>query len=118
MNEDMIHDAQSDYYGKRCLHAEPVWQVAWGHPKYGHLAFCSYDGKVLVWKEASIESGRLDEGPDIFNGHAVRCNVSWADAAPLAHWDSFPGNRFASAGRDTLVKIWGYRTDTQSWIDE
>jgi WD40 repeat protein len=30
----------------------PVWQVAWAHPKYGHiLASCSYDGKVLIWKE-------------------------------------------------------------------
>ena len=29
-----------------------MWQVAWAHPKYGHiLASCSYDGKVLIWKE-------------------------------------------------------------------
>ena len=33
-------------------HTGPVWQVAWAHPKYGHiLASCSYDGKVLIWKE-------------------------------------------------------------------
>lgn len=26
--------------------------MAWAHPKYGHiLASCSYDGKVLIWKE-------------------------------------------------------------------
>ena len=33
-------------------HTGPVWQVAWAHPKFGHiLASCSYDGKVLIWKE-------------------------------------------------------------------
>jgi protein transport protein SEC13 len=75
------HDAQLDYYGKRLAtcssdrtikifdvingepqrqnagvtlkaHTGPVWQVAWAHPKYGHiLASCSYDGKVFIWKE-------------------------------------------------------------------
>ncbi|KAJ2364146.1 GTPase-activating protein S13, partial [Coemansia sp. RSA 2611] len=77
-HEDMIHDAQLDYYGKRLAtcssdgsirvfdvsnqqqkflealkgHSGPVWQVAWAHPKFGSvLASCSYDGTVLVWKE-------------------------------------------------------------------
>ena len=37
---------------KKNSHTGPVWQVAWAHPKYGHiLASCSYDGKVLIWKE-------------------------------------------------------------------
>ena len=26
--------------------------------------------------------------------------------------------RFATAGCDNLVKIWGYREDTQSWVEE
>lgn len=35
-------------------HTGPVWQVAWAHPKYGSiLASCSYDGKVLIWKETA-----------------------------------------------------------------
>ncbi|CAK9438035.1 uncharacterized protein LODBEIA_P23840 [Lodderomyces beijingensis] len=78
-HEDLIHDAVLDYYGKRLAtcssdktikifdidgtenykfittlsgHEGPVWQVAWAHPKFGPiLASCSYDGKVLVWKE-------------------------------------------------------------------
>ena len=30
----------------------PDWRVARAYPKYGHiLASCSYDGKVLIWKE-------------------------------------------------------------------
>jgi WD40 repeat protein len=37
-------------------HTGPVWQVAWAHPKYGHiLASCSYDGKVLIWKEQQVQ---------------------------------------------------------------
>ncbi|KAJ1723263.1 GTPase-activating protein S13 [Coemansia erecta] len=77
-HEDMIHDAQLDYYGKRLAtcssdgtihlfeingkqqkfvatlkeHSGPVWQVSWAHPKFGSvLASCSYDGTVLIWKE-------------------------------------------------------------------
>jgi len=207
-HEDMIHDAQLDYYGKRLAtcssdrtikifdvvdgeaqrhtggqtltgHNGPVWQVAWAHPKFGHiLASCSYDGRVLIWKEqtaqqasaqaswarvkehtlhtASVNSvswaphelgaivacassdGKLSVltfkndgtwGADIFNGHAVGCNaVSWAPAV-------LPGSlitpqqggqqtapqgvkRFASAGCDNLVKIWGFREDSQAWVEE
>ncbi|KAF5319394.1 hypothetical protein D9619_008526 [Psilocybe cf. subviscida] len=208
-HEDMIHDAQLDYYGKRLAtcssdrtvkvfdvvdgetrstpghtlkgHTGPVWQVAWAHPKFGHiLASSSYDGKVLIWKEqqgggwvkikehtlhtASVNSvswaphelgailacassdgkvsvltfkndGQWDA--DIFTGHAIGCNaVSWAPAVvpgslitPAANTASaaapggqpaapFTVKRFASAGCDNLVKIWGYRADTQSWVEE
>ena len=75
----MQHDAQLDYYGRRLAtcssdksikifdvgqkhaqkhvcdllgHEGPVWQLAWAHPKFGAvLASCSYDRKVIVWKE-------------------------------------------------------------------
>lgn len=77
-HEDMIHDAQVDYYGLRLAtcssdqsvkvfnikddnhylvatlkgHLGPVWQLTWSHPKYGNLlASCSYDKKVIIWKE-------------------------------------------------------------------
>lgn len=76
-HEDMIHDAEVDYYGLRLAtcssdnsvkiydikdgahtllddlrgHFGPVWQVAWSHPKFGNLlASCSYDRKVIIWK--------------------------------------------------------------------
>eukprot|EP00164_Ancoracysta_twista_P006427 GFYU01008945.1.p1 GENE.GFYU01008945.1~~GFYU01008945.1.p1 ORF type:complete len:322 (-),score=80.64 GFYU01008945.1:372-1337(-) len=78
-HDDMIHDAQLDYYGKRLAtassdrtvrvfdvhekqqtmigelkgHDGPVWQVSWAHPKFGSmLASCSYDRTVIIWKEA------------------------------------------------------------------
>jgi len=35
-------------------HQGPVWQVAWMHTKFGSmLASCSYDGRVIIWKEGS-----------------------------------------------------------------
>lgn len=76
-------------------------------------------------------------GADIFNGHAIGCNaVSWAPAtipgslitpssgANLQTGQPHPSHtiqsvkRFATAGCDNLVKIWGYREDTQSWVEE
>lgn len=77
---DMVHDAAFDYYGKRLAtcssdrsikvfevageqvthladlngHEGPVWQVSWAHPKFGSLlASCSFDNRVVVWKEVS-----------------------------------------------------------------
>ncbi|KAK9834204.1 hypothetical protein WJX81_007864 [Elliptochloris bilobata] len=76
---DMVHDVQLDYYGRRLAtcssdrtikvfdvageqvvpladlagHEGPVWQVTWAHPKFGSLlASCSFDHRVIVWKEA------------------------------------------------------------------
>ncbi|KAL7411376.1 WD40-repeat-containing domain protein [Mrakia frigida] len=78
-HEEMIHDAQLDYYGKRLAtcssdktirvfdvvdgeqkgqgdvlrgHTAPIWQLSWAHPSFGPiLASASYDGKVFIWKE-------------------------------------------------------------------
>jgi len=77
-HEDMIHDAQLDYYGRRLAtcssdrsikifevnesstnqiaeikgHEGPVWEVSWAHPKFGSiLASCSYDRRVCIWRE-------------------------------------------------------------------
>lgn len=110
-HEDMIHDAQLDYYGKRLAtcssdrtvkvfdvvdgepqkssggqvlkgHTGPVWQVAWAHPKYGHiLASCSYDGKVLIWKEQQGQGQVSGTWAKIkeHNLHSASVNsISWA----------------------------------------
>ena len=35
-------------------HEGPVWQLSWSHPTFGSLlASCSYDRKVLIWKETT-----------------------------------------------------------------
>lgn len=101
-HEDMIHDAQMDYYGKRLAtcssdrtvkifevventqtlvatlagHEGPVWQVDWAHPKFGSiLASCSYDRKVIIWKETNGAWNKLFE----FSEHKSSVNsVQWA----------------------------------------
>ncbi|CAK9822470.1 Protein SEC13 homolog [Anthophora retusa] len=100
-HEDMIHDAEMDYYGLRFAtcssdnsvkifnlkngseslvadmkgHIGPVWRVTWAHPKFGNLlASCSYDRKVIIWKE-------LGEWTKIYEyaGHDSSVNsVAWA----------------------------------------
>ncbi|XP_064399509.1 protein SEC13 homolog [Halichondria panicea] len=87
-HDDMIHDAQLDYYGRKLAtcssdrtvrifeivnntqnlvatlvgHEGPVWQVAWAHPKFGNIvASCSYDRKVIIWKETNGSWGKLYE---------------------------------------------------------
>ena len=79
-HNDMIHDSQFDYYGRKLAtcssdrsikifevsgelcqqsatildHEGPVWQVAWAHPKFGViLASCSYDTSVVIHRETS-----------------------------------------------------------------
>ena len=43
-------------------HEGPVWQVAWAHPMFGNLlASCSYDRKVIIWKETNGTWGKLYE---------------------------------------------------------
>ena len=73
-------------------------------------------------------------GADVFEGHAIGCNaVSWAPAVQPGSLlvpqpsNTVPGQappavqsvkRFATAGCDNLVKIWGFRDDTQAWVEE
>ncbi|PIK60093.1 hypothetical protein BSL78_02998 [Apostichopus japonicus] len=101
-HEDMIHDAQMDFYGIRLAtcssdrfvklfdvnngqhthvtdlrgHEGPVWQVAWAHPMYGNiLASCSYDMKVIIWKETN----GIWEKHYEYTGHESSVNsVAWA----------------------------------------
>jgi len=103
-HEDMIHDVQLNYYGRRMAtassdrsikiwdlstdpntpptltadlkgHEGPVWQVAWAHPKFGtYLASCSYDRRVIIWKEVNNEWKPVYEYK-----HDLSVNsVSWA----------------------------------------
>ncbi|KAJ3410569.1 GTPase-activating protein S13 [Chytridiales sp. JEL 0842] len=164
LHEDMIHDAQLDYYGKKLAtcssdrtvrifevendghrqlevlkgHEGPVWQVAWAHPKFGTiLASCSYDAKVIIWRElngawtrvkdhvfhTSSEDGTWDVVS--FNAHSIGVNaVSWAPATIPGSLITTSGSaaapvllkRFASGGCDNMVKIW--REENGTWKEE
>mmetsp|Transcript_26832 Transcript_26832/g.30713 ORF Transcript_26832/g.30713 Transcript_26832/m.30713 type:complete len:402 (+) Transcript_26832:50-1255(+) len=78
-HDDMVHDAQLDYYGCKLAtsssdrtvkiydvsnnsytptatlqgnHTGPVWSLSWSHPKFGSLlASASFDGSILVHRE-------------------------------------------------------------------
>jgi len=101
-HEDMIHDAQMDFYGNRLAtcssdrivkifdvkdgtqtlaaelreHEGPVWQVAWAHPRFGNiLASCSYDRRVIIWQESSGNWIKIYE----YTNHDSSVNsVAWA----------------------------------------
>eukprot|EP00753_Platysulcus_tardus_P015100 PLAT4785.1.p1 GENE.PLAT4785.1~~PLAT4785.1.p1 ORF type:complete len:308 (-),score=119.74 PLAT4785.1:98-1021(-) len=130
-HDDMIHDAQLDYYAKRLAtcssdrtikmydvsgdapvhvadlggHDGPVWQVAWAHPKFGSLlASCSYDKKVIVHRESP--SG---EWVPVFtySGHIASVNaLAWA---PHEY-----GLVLASASSDGSVAVMTHQPD-DSW---
>ncbi|XP_060191375.1 protein transport protein SEC13 homolog B [Lycium barbarum] len=103
-HNDIVHDVTMDYYGKRVAtassdttikitgvsnnaasqhlatlsgHAGPVWQAAWAHPKFGSLlASCSYDGKVIIWKEGNQNEWTQAH---VFSDHKSSVNsISWA----------------------------------------
>lgn len=103
-HNDIVHDVTMDYYGKRVAtassdmtikivgvsnnsasqhlatlsgHTGPVWQVAWAHPKFGSiLASCSYDGKVVIWKEGNQNEWTQAH---VFGDHTSSVNsISWA----------------------------------------
>ncbi|KAK2630745.1 hypothetical protein QOZ80_6AG0536560 [Eleusine coracana subsp. coracana] len=103
-HQDVVHDVAMDYYGKRIAtassdstikivgisgtthqqlatlngHQGPVWQVAWAHPKFGSmLASCSYDGRVIIWKEGSKPEEWVQA--HMFTEHKSSVNsIAWA----------------------------------------
>uniref|UniRef100_A0A1D1YSP1 Protein SEC13 n=1 Tax=Anthurium amnicola TaxID=1678845 RepID=A0A1D1YSP1_9ARAE len=106
-HQDVVHDVAMDYYGKRLAtassdntikiiavtsgssfssqhlatlsgHQGPVWQVAWAHPKFGSiLASCSYDGRVIIWKEGAVQNEWIQA--HVFTDHSSSVNsIAWA----------------------------------------
>ncbi|GLV43339.1 Secretory 13 [Carabus blaptoides fortunei] len=130
-HEDMIHDAEMDYYGLRLAtcssdnsvkvydlkngthslaadlkgHFGPVWQIAWSHPRYGSLlASCSYDRKVIIWKDQGGEWVKYYE----YSNHDSSVNsVQWAPA-------DF-GLILACCSSDGSISILTYQTELGTW---
>eukprot|EP00163_Fabomonas_tropica_P008562 TRINITY_DN1829_c1_g1_i1.p1 TRINITY_DN1829_c1_g1~~TRINITY_DN1829_c1_g1_i1.p1 ORF type:complete len:310 (+),score=64.82 TRINITY_DN1829_c1_g1_i1:384-1313(+) len=132
-HDDMMHDAQFDYYSKRLAtcssdrlikifsvgpdnaqthkadlvgHEGPVWQVAWAHPKFGSLlASCSYDRKVIIWKESPADTWNKIY---TFTDHDSSVNgIAWA---PHEY-----GLVLASASSDGSISFLSHKSD-DSWV--
>lgn len=88
-----------------CRHEGPVWQVAWAHPKFGSLlASCSYDGRVIVWKEGTTGWSKVKE----HRGHESSVNaIAWC---PHEY-----GLKLACASSDGKVSILSYDTQHHTW---
>lgn len=88
-------------------HDGPVWMVAWAHPKYGnHLASCSFDNKIIIWKES--EQGVFSQAyasPTTLHEASVNA-IAWA---PHEH-----GLVLAAASSDGSASVIAKRADG-SW---
>lgn len=96
-----------------CRHEGPVWQVAWAHPKFGSLlASCSYDGKVIIWKESTSPSSGVAAGGWIkvkeYKGHESSVNsIAWAP-------HDF-GLHLACASSDGRISVLTYSVEEAIW---
>ena len=126
-HEDLIHDIQPDFFGKRIAtassdrtvrifddenrllatlsggHEGPVWSVTWSHPKFGPLlASCGYDGRVVVWKEQQPESNNWIKLKEFKVSEGSVNGVAWA---PPEH-----GLILAAGGSDGKISTFIYKT--------
>lgn len=88
-------------------HSGPVWEVAWSHPKYGSLlASCSYDKKVIIYKE-DTSSGSWAQ-IHVASNHTSSVNsIAWA---PHQY-----GLWLACASSDGTVSVLSYRSADNTW---
>lgn len=127
-----VHDAQLDYYGKRMAtasgdhsvhifdlsdgqqrpagelkaHEGPVWKVAWAHPRFGSiLASCSYDMKIIVWKEAQPSQWQI--------AYMDQTHVASVNDVEFSPWEN--GLRLAAASSDGTVSVLTYVPNEGGW---
>lgn len=133
-HQDMVHDSQFDYYGKRLAtcssdrmvkvfdvgandsqthvadlagHDGPVWQVAWAHPKFGQLiASCSFDRRVIVWKENEMQRGAFTQ---VFS-HTHQGSVNAVAWAPHEY-----GLVLACGSSDGSAAVLTYKPEENVW---
>ncbi|ORZ29406.1 protein transporter sec-13 [Catenaria anguillulae PL171] len=134
-HEDIIHDAQFDYYGKRLAtcssdhtikvfdvdadthtlvdtlkaHTGPVWAVAWSHPKFGSLlASASYDGRVIIWR---------DQGNNVF-GKVYEHTKHSASVNSIAWAPHEYGLVLAAGSSDGFVSLISYDEVAGKWDED
>ena len=135
-HDEMIHDMQMDHHGKLIAtcssdhtikillpqaigqqsqvvqtlkgHDGPVWAVGWAHPKFGgnHLASCSYDHKIIIWKETAHHQWSKHYEHNKHNGSVNA--VSWGPAEL--------GLCLAAASSDGTLSVL-YNSEDGGWSD-
>jgi len=89
-------------------HDGPVWQVSWAHPKFGNiLASCSYDGKVIVWREGNPSANGAPAKWDKIKEHTLH-NASVNSLAWAPHE---LGAILACASSDGKVSVLSFNND-------
>lgn len=134
-HDDMVHDAQLDYYGCKLAtsssdrtvkiydvsgndyahtatlrgHEGPVWEVDWAHPKFGVvLVSCSFDGSVLLHRERTPGDWVLL----VAKRRLHESSVNSVSFAPHEH-----GLVVAAASSDGHVSVLSHNDD-DSWTVE
>ncbi|KAI8991283.1 vesicle budding-related protein [Mycotypha africana] len=127
-----INGAWSKIY-EHNKHSASVNSVAWAPHELGAILACaSSDGKVSILEYK--DDGTWDT--QLIDAHGIGVNaVTWAPAAipgslVQANYNNNTSNnmpninkvnvvkKFVSAGCDNLIKIWGYKEQTNSWQEE
>lgn len=135
-HDDMIHDAQLDYYGCKLAtcssdrtvkifnvtsngytpnttlqshQSGPIWEVSWSHPKFGSvLASCSFDGSVFIHRERATSDWILLSSHQNLHESSVN-SVSFA---PHEY-----GLVLAAGSSDGMVSVLIHREDS-TWSVE
>lgn len=121
-HDDMVHDAQLDYYGCKLAtsssdrtvkiyditgdtsthtatlqnHTGPVWSLSWSHPKYGSLlASASFDGSILIHREVRPREWTLIYGQASTPAPSSSNNQNSAPTTPTLHESSVNDVSFA-----------------------
>jgi len=127
-HEDIIHDLEYDYYGKRIAtcssdhkikvwdldgqnkwqcssewkaHAGSIWKIKWAHPEFGQIiATCSFDRTVRIWEETEGPNGKKKwiMKATLFESHRPVQDIKFAPR--------HQGLKLATGSQDGVVRIY------------
>lgn len=134
-HDGIVHCVKYDHYGKRVAtggsdglinifqidnpqkvtlltqlnngHTHSVWDLSWSHPKYGnYLASCSYDNKVIIWKETSANNWEI-----VYTYDKHTSSVNKCEFAPYQY-----GLILLCCSNDGSISLHEYKSEKTSWI--
>lgn len=104
-----VHLVQVTHVADLLGHEGPVWQVAWGHPKFGNLlASASFDHRVIIWKEGPDGAwAQVRSRAHVINMCLQRqnCPTSWRRSTTCHHLEGEPRWRLGSGAQTSNCNI-------------